>query len=1370
MTNSGQLPLPNNQRPSVSSSLPRTQSPAYSHHLPSIPPKKPSTSSFSLPPPRGSNQYHVSVPVPASALAYTNASPSHPFGSMVGHSSSLPMDIHSMPTPPSLLPHPLAPYEVGHNNVARASSPTTNTSPPSQDSGTHANYRPLNVRDALTYLDLVKVRFSDQPDVYNRFLDIMKDFKSQSIDTPGVIERVSTLFKGHPTLVSGFNTFLPPGYRIECSTDPCEPDMIRVTTPSGVTTTAGGSIIRTQVEVDSAQAPPMINGRSTNQSYYQMGYGHNPLPNTLFSVEAPLQHSKPPVPRHELTYTEISSRPVLSVNTNSSEQINLSHGVKKPPIEFNHAINYVNKIKNRFAGDPDTYKQFLEILQMYQKDEKAIHDVYSQVQYLFSDSPDLLQEFKLFLPDTSGQSDNQIYDFGIKRNKTGTSSQNEQLAQSGRKKKMTKRSRLFSTKDSDTEMPSQTSQGLEMDSFEYESTNSSRPSVSVEEEMLFDRIRKHIGNKPSYEEFLKTLNLYSQQIVDMNTLIDQVEVFLGNNKRLFDWFKTMVGYEPTGKILDNVLSAIPKPDIMHCKNVDISPSYRAVPKSWQNQPCSGRDQLCWEVLNDAYISHPIWASEDSGFVTSKKNQYEEALHRVEEERYDYDLNIEANHNVIALLEPIVIQLEAMSVDERANFRLEPGLGGQSVSIYTRVIKKVYEKERADEIIEMLYNNPVQVAPILLKRLKKKNEEWIKAQYEWNGIWRELDSKNFYRALDYQGAAFKGNDRKAIVVKSLVTEIETLHHKQHITDKTANHLKQNHQFLSTFQDQTIFKDITRLVFSFIDNQSGFTNNDREKIRTFIQTFIPMFFHVEDVMPEKQSDYTNEVEEEPAYEEDEDEEDVNTSGSEESETETETQRERGNSPVYVNHSSGKRRYGRNSRNNQEDETTMGLLRDVLTKNTSVLINEGESTETPTKSPSSPESSANLEDRIVKAEKDTTEDITISTFPKEDPSMSADAEEASDRSSSPLTEQTINYQSRTLFAAAAVSNTVGIRKRTTYNFFCNSNFYCLFRLYEMLYERLMKMKKRSEEIKSDPRKGKTFNRIALDLGFYSHSFEDIDLSTSYYTALLTVIDRFFEGELDQIVFEESVRYIFVTEAYTMFTIDKLVLAIIKQIQTVTIDTKSVELIKLFRGDQSLDTVSPRTLSVYRLRAEDVIGSDENLYRINLNTLAHTMTTQLLGKDEYMLEPTAQDQYEDYVASYMDWACTTEGIDTKLLKSSFLYRNIKLRDLNMEKIHVRSRLQYKISQQSYHMFYIIGSEDLFIRPLSNNSVNNSVKTIEPSDTTKDVKDSVSDEKTISRWQEWLQSPTTGWGRDLTAEERLSVEASVQKLLMHGGNALGSI
>ncbi|KAJ7916173.1 paired amphipathic helix, partial [Mycena leptocephala] len=96
--------------------------------------------------------------------------------------------------------------------------------------------RPLNVTDALGYLDAIKSQFADQPEVYNRFLDIMKDFKSKIIDTPAAIQRVSRLFHGNRILIQGFNTFLPVGYRIDVSKNPADPNTITVTTPMGTTT------------------------------------------------------------------------------------------------------------------------------------------------------------------------------------------------------------------------------------------------------------------------------------------------------------------------------------------------------------------------------------------------------------------------------------------------------------------------------------------------------------------------------------------------------------------------------------------------------------------------------------------------------------------------------------------------------------------------------------------------------------------------------------------------------------------------------------------------------------------------------------------------------------------------------------------------------------------------------------------------------------------------------------------------------------------------------------------------------------------------------------------------------------------------------
>lgn len=90
----------------------------------------------------------------------------------------------------------------GGNNTSPI-TPTVGATPAStptniaggQTAAGQEKFQRLKVEDALSYLDQVKYKFGNQPQVYNDFLDIMKEFKSQSIDTPGVIQRVSNLFK-----------------------------------------------------------------------------------------------------------------------------------------------------------------------------------------------------------------------------------------------------------------------------------------------------------------------------------------------------------------------------------------------------------------------------------------------------------------------------------------------------------------------------------------------------------------------------------------------------------------------------------------------------------------------------------------------------------------------------------------------------------------------------------------------------------------------------------------------------------------------------------------------------------------------------------------------------------------------------------------------------------------------------------------------------------------------------------------------------------------------------------------------------------------------------------------------------------------------
>lgn len=295
-------------------------------------------------------------------------------------------------------------------------------------------------------------------------------------------------------MISGFNTFLPPGYRIECSVDDHARDVIKVTTPAGTTTST-----------------------SNDSPYYY---------------------------QREPTYSY------------SHQQQTIDEAARRPPIEFNHAINYVNKIKNRFANDPDVYKRFLEILQTYQKEQKPITEVYNQVQILFNGATDLLNEFKQFLPDTTAAA-------------AGGSSSS--------KKQSKRRALVHSPKQKKSKISHHHSRDQHTSDVRSTTSYYYEPVLSAEEAEFFEKVRKHIGNKATYYSFLKVLNLFCQQILDQNGLVERCESFLGGNKELFNQLKVLVGYCGQDKVIENIPAVSHKPELL--SSPDCGPSYRVVPES-----------------------------------------------------------------------------------------------------------------------------------------------------------------------------------------------------------------------------------------------------------------------------------------------------------------------------------------------------------------------------------------------------------------------------------------------------------------------------------------------------------------------------------------------------------------------------------------------------------------------------------------------------------------------------------------------------------------------------------------------------------------------------------------------------------------------
>lgn len=370
-------------------------------------------------------------------------------------------------------------------------------------------------------------------------------------------------------------------------------------------------------------------------------------------------------------------------------------------------------------------------------------------------------------------------------------------------------------------------------------------------------------------------------------------------------------------------------------------------------------------------------------------------------RYDYDLSIEANLNTIALLEPIAKKISVMSPEEKENFRLPLGLGGPSKAIYQHVIKKIYGEERGREVIELLHENPVPTVPLVLKRLKQKDDEWKRAQREWNKIWRELEANNYYKALDHQGVTFKTSDKKAMTSKALVEEIENIRMAQprvHLLVKGSRLISDGYsrvppQFLFDFPDKVVFRDISRLIVSFLERQEVYSPTDCERLRTFLESFIPLLFDIQDASPLF----------EPLDDEDVDMADrVDVMDDEEDESMGE---------VYEGTRLRRRQRsaGNNSSNNNNNYN-----KDIEPK---------------------------------------------SKLAKEDAEQPKAAEE-------PL------HEDRPTMVVDEPNATSGI------TFFGNKAFYCFLRLYQILYERLVRFKHLAQDYKFEPEKTKATTKAALDL----------------------------------------------------------------------------------------------------------------------------------------------------------------------------------------------------------------------------------------------------------------------------------------------------
>lgn len=81
----------------------------------------------------------------------------------------------------------------------------------------------------------------------------------------------------------------------------------------------------------------------------------------------------------------------------------------------------------------------------------------------------------------------------------------------------------------------------------------------------------------------------------------------------------------------------------------------------------------------------------------------------------------------------------------------------------RCIERLYGDHGLD-VIDLIRKNACLALPVILVRLKQKQEEWSRCRSDFNKVWADIYAKNYHKSLDHRSFYFKQQDTKSLSTK------------------------------------------------------------------------------------------------------------------------------------------------------------------------------------------------------------------------------------------------------------------------------------------------------------------------------------------------------------------------------------------------------------------------------------------------------------------------------------------------------------------------------------------------------------------------------------------------------------------------------
>lgn len=262
-----------------------------------------------------------------------------------------------------------------------------------------------------------------------------------------------------------------------------------------------------------------------------------------------------------------------------------------------------------------------------------------------------------------------------------------------------------------------------------------------------------------------------------------------------------------------------------------STSYRRLPDDYPKLRSSGRTPMQASLLNDRWVS-VITGSEDYSFKHMRKNQYEDALFRCEDDRFELDMVIHSNESCLKAVHALLKKYEAMESEERSKV---PVHAKQFSAIQQRAIKRLYG-ESASHVFDMLERNAYICLATLRGRLEQKAVEFAKVKEEMEPQWQRQYTANYINSLDHRSFYFKQSDKRTISAKGIIAEAQELAEQRAATEThlatfssgtlpVLAKLQAPADIQMDYEDEGIHEDCYRLILCTARAALGPTNQAR-----------------------------------------------------------------------------------------------------------------------------------------------------------------------------------------------------------------------------------------------------------------------------------------------------------------------------------------------------------------------------------------------------------------------------------------------------------------------------------------------------------------------------------------------------------------